>query len=382
MTKFNISDLPFHIQKLILEYYDGTDDALDEYQKNGKAKGRLPLPKFQHPSVFRASTIPSMPWWTIPRIQSVIKNNLDKISQDFINLRLNIEGDVQFTDTLLTPDTKVDNLKFYNLMEEGIWNENVSRYCQHTISVISNLSSFSICESIFGSVYFVSIPPGANIQPDCGATNLKLRIQIPIEINLNSDDSIGYEYSSDFNLTVRNISKEYKLGSCFIFDDSYTHSINNQSSNEKVLLVFDIWHPKLSRKSIEKLLYYFDPLCSHGIYYLDPVLIDKFSTVASKEKILFRIAIAGEQDTGKGSFVDRYCENKFNGNFHNNICMDFKLATRTIINKPIKLQLWWLAAYPGAHRIRGHNYRGAALVLLFVDTTKPFSEGKAVIFMF
>jgi hypothetical protein len=378
--KYNISDLPFHIQNLILEYYDGIDDALDEYQKYGKAKGKLPLPKFQHPSVFGASTIPSMPWWTIPRIQSIIKDNSDRISQDFINIRLNIEGDVQFTDTLLTPDNKLDHLKFYSLMEEGIWNEKVCRYCKHAISVISNLPSFSICESIFGSVYFVSIPPGAYIKADCGVTNLKLRIQIPINLNLTSDDSIGYEYSSDFNLTVRNVSREYQLGSCFIFDDSYMHSINNQSSNEKVLLVFDIWHPKLSRRSIEKLLYYFNPLCSHGIYYLDPELIDKFSKLVSKEKPLFRIAIVGNQDSGKVSFVDRYCDKKFTGYYNNYPCPDFKVATRTITNKPVNLQLWMLPAYAGSYRLRKDYYRVADLIFLFVDTTMAFSEGKAVIF--
>ncbi|CAN0545528.1 unnamed protein product, partial [Ectocarpus sp. 8 AP-2014] len=35
-------------------------------------------------------------------------------------------------------------------------------------------------------------------------------------------------------------------GKCLVFDDCYEHEVWNKTERERVLLLFDLWHPELA----------------------------------------------------------------------------------------------------------------------------------------
>ncbi|XP_076367246.1 aspartate beta-hydroxylase domain-containing protein 2-like isoform X2 [Tachypleus tridentatus] len=61
-------------------------------------------------------------------------------------------------------------------------------------------------------------------------------------------------------LMVENERKEWELGKCLIFDDSFLHSVQHtgfpESSSRAVLLV-DLWNPRLCQKERDCLKYIF-----------------------------------------------------------------------------------------------------------------------------
>ena len=46
----------------------------------------------------------------------------------------------------------------------------------------------------------------------------------------------------------------WEEGKLLIFDDCYEHAVWNDSSSERVLLLFDIWHPDLHQEEIDSII--------------------------------------------------------------------------------------------------------------------------------
>ena len=44
-------------------------------------------------------------------------------------------------------------------------------------------------------------------------------------------------------IVVGEEEKEWKEGELMIFDDSYEHYVYHNGTTERILLLFDIWHP-------------------------------------------------------------------------------------------------------------------------------------------
>lgn len=82
---------------------------------------------------------------------------------------------------------------------------------------------------------FISIlSAGTFIPPHHGLSNVKLTVHIPIDVD---------ELSS---LTVGGERKAWHDNNVIIFDDSFLHSAENNSSDARTVFIFDIWHPDLS----------------------------------------------------------------------------------------------------------------------------------------
>lgn len=92
-----------------------------------------------------------------------------------------------------------------------------------------------------GVAYFSRLDPETRIAPHRGATNTRLRLHLGIKIPTECGMSVG---------GVRNIWRE---GRCLVFDDSFIHSVWNDSSHSRVVLIVDLWHPDLSQHEVSLL---------------------------------------------------------------------------------------------------------------------------------
>ena len=81
--------------------------------------------------------------------------------------------------------------------------------------------------------------PKTSIKPHYGATNLKLRCHFPLFV---PDEAF---------LRVAGDPRPWVEGKMIVFDDSYEHEAANLSdTEERVILLIDIWHPDLHRDEI------------------------------------------------------------------------------------------------------------------------------------
>ena len=88
---------------------------------------------------------------------------------------------------------------------------------------------------------------------------------------------------------------------------------------------------------------------------------------------LFKILLIGDSSVGKTSILLRYVDNAYSAEFQATIGVDFKVMTKTINSKIIKLQLWDTAGQDRFKNIVSTYYRGAQGIFIVYDVTNRVS---------
>lgn len=103
------------------------------------------------------------------------------------------------------------------------------------------------------AVFFSRLDPGVHIPPHHGATNARLTVHLPLIVPEQCLFRVGDE------------TRAWKEGELLIFDDTILHEAWNGSSHQRVVLIFDIWHPMLTAlerelvtQTVETLVGYYD----------------------------------------------------------------------------------------------------------------------------
>lgn len=84
------------------------------------------------------------------------------------------------------------------------------------------------------SIMFSRLAAKAHIPPHTGMVNTRLICHLPLVV-----PGEGY-------LRVGNESRTWKEGELLVFDDTVEHEARNQSTADRLVLIFDIWRPELS----------------------------------------------------------------------------------------------------------------------------------------
>jgi hypothetical protein len=83
-------------------------------------------------------------------------------------------------------------------------------------------------------VMFSRLAPGARIPPHTGMLNARLICHLPLIVPPGCGFRVGNEV------------REWQEGKLLIFDDTIEHEAWNDSGEDRVVLIFDIWRPELS----------------------------------------------------------------------------------------------------------------------------------------
>jgi len=98
-----------------------------------------------------------------------------------------------------------------------------------------------VAEQPCGMVFFSTLEPGSKIEPHTGYTNAHLRVHLVIKPNEGARFRVAGEWRA---------WKDHEL---LVFDDTFEHEAVNEGDDERVVLLFDIWHPDLSE--VERLAF-------------------------------------------------------------------------------------------------------------------------------
>lgn len=88
---------------------------------------------------------------------------------------------------------------------------------------------------------------------------------------------------------------------------------------------------------------------------------------------LIRILIIGNISVGKTSLVERWVENDFNPYSYPTIGIDFKITSRTIDGKQVRVQLYDTSGQERFYVVTRSYYRNADAVILVYDLNQPDS---------
>lgn len=190
------------------------------------------------PTVFFLPELEARPFWNtndndvIASVIAVLEEAVSAIRDEFAGVRHKVPG-------CLSKHANGGSWNAYYLMREGYFDRSMVQSCPKTVEALSLLP---ICESSLGYVYFSVLGPGASIHPHHGATNIKLRVQLALEVGGSPDHATEGPV-----LTVGQVSQKYQEGEVLVFDDTYLHSVTNAfGETERAVLLVDIWHPAVA----------------------------------------------------------------------------------------------------------------------------------------
>lgn len=118
------------------------------------------------------------------------------------------------------------------LCENGQEFADVIARCPRTWGALKAVPMPQIANS--PTVMFSLLRPGARIAPHTGTHNARLICHLPLIIPPRCGFRVGSEV------------REWEEGKLLIFDDSIEHEAWNDSDQDRVVLIFDVWRPELT----------------------------------------------------------------------------------------------------------------------------------------
>jgi aspartyl/asparaginyl beta-hydroxylase (cupin superfamily) len=118
------------------------------------------------------------------------------------------------------------------LSENGKRNDDIIADCPRTWAALQAAPLPYMVNS--PTVMFSLLRPGARIAPHTGTHNARLICHLPLVVPPNCGFRVGNE------------TREWEVGKLLIFDDTIEHEAWNDSAEERIVLIFDIWRPELS----------------------------------------------------------------------------------------------------------------------------------------
>jgi aspartate beta-hydroxylase len=87
-----------------------------------------------------------------------------------------------------------------------------------------------------GVVTLSWLEPGTHIVPHCGSTNAQLRVHLGLRVPEGVSIRVGEEVL------------RWQEGRCIVFDDSFEHEVWHKGDRPRVVLLFDVLHPRLNER--------------------------------------------------------------------------------------------------------------------------------------
>ena len=128
--------------------------------------------------------------------------------------------------------------KVFHLFDQGVKIEENCAKCPQTTQCIESLPAF-MKGNAFGNAMFSVLEPNSHIEPHTGPCNFRLRCHLPLLAPKGYKMKVGTHTCS------------WQAGKLLVFDDSFVHTVWHESegdgmqAKERVLLIFDVWHPQV-----------------------------------------------------------------------------------------------------------------------------------------
>jgi aspartyl/asparaginyl beta-hydroxylase (cupin superfamily) len=206
---------------------------------------------FQRPTVFTYPELPQIQYydpadfdWSAKveaQTATVRAELVEVLKQGTDNFRPYIQasdGDVRLDANKALVENRDWSALF--LCENGRPDEALIERCPRTWEAV-NQAPLAKIPGFGPTVMFSLLKAGARIEPHTGMFNTRLVCHLPLIVPPRCTFRVG------------NDVREWKEGKLFVFDDTIEHEAWNDSSEDRVVLIFDIWRPELSEQERREL---------------------------------------------------------------------------------------------------------------------------------
>ena len=102
----------------------------------------------------------------------------------------------------------------------------------------------------FAFAFFSTLRPGSHIAAHTAPANLRLRFHLCLHAPSAATGDANGGATPACAMRVADETRPWEEGRCVVFDDSFEHEVWNRTDEERVVLLFDIWHPDLEPSEI------------------------------------------------------------------------------------------------------------------------------------
>ena len=162
----------------------------------------------------------------------------------------------------LVSDPARPRVEFHGLNDNPDWSslylfENgapVTNHVARAPQTYAALQSLPLCRigTRAPTIMFSLLRPGARIAPHTGMLNTRLICHLPLIVPPNCGFRVGNEV------------RAWEVGKLLIFDDTIEHEAWNDSDQDRVVLIFDVWRPELSDHEREAIVQMFAAVDAYG----------------------------------------------------------------------------------------------------------------------
>ena len=133
-----------------------------------------------------------------------------------------------------------DDWHWASLIDRGRIQPEMWDQCPRTAAALEAVPRLCVGDMPFSFAFFSTLKAGTRIAPHSAPANLRLRIHLPLIVP--SAGACG--------IRVGDEERSWEVGKALLFDDAFMHSVWNDSTEDRVVLLADIWHPDLSADEI------------------------------------------------------------------------------------------------------------------------------------
>ncbi len=119
------------------------------------------------------------------------------------------------------------------LWRDGERIDEVCRTCPRTAALLEK-SGMAGIPGYAPTAFFSVLQPHTEIPPHTGVTNARLIAHVPLIV----PDGCRFR--------VGNVTREWRPGEAWVFDDTIEHAAWNDSDEIRIILIMDVWNPLLS----------------------------------------------------------------------------------------------------------------------------------------
>jgi aspartyl/asparaginyl beta-hydroxylase (cupin superfamily) len=166
-----------------------------------------------------------------------------------------------------TLHSKTGKWEWHSLVQKGRLQPGFQLACPATSSLLQQVVGPDLLVGPpFAYAFFSTLGPGTTIAPHYGPCNIRLRVHLPLTVpsSAKTGPETGPDVPGSLGMRLAGETVAWEVGTPVVFDDTYEHAVWNTTSEDRVVLLFDVWHPELGKEEREAVTNMFDEARAKG----------------------------------------------------------------------------------------------------------------------
>ncbi|GKY98012.1 hypothetical protein MPSEU_000759300 [Mayamaea pseudoterrestris] len=160
---------------------------------------------------------------------------------------------------------------WHSYMTKGKLRGDFATHFSTTFNILQTLRDEGLLfeKTPFGYSFFSTLHANSSISAHYAPMNFRVRLHLPLIVPAAPSKANTSAKSKDTNypacgIRVGNTVREWIPGQALVLDDAFEHQVWNDTDQERVLLLVDLWHPDVSMQERQEIVQLFDHAKAQG----------------------------------------------------------------------------------------------------------------------